>query len=140
MNSNLLLIIKHTPLNYLEILCTCIAIVGQVCFHWCLIAKFVKLPWYITGSVGLVNGINEDVTAAKLLPTTVLTCAVDWVTFCHLLKTQDCFLCPYGRFNPWPATHLPLPPTPPPSGPPTSMMFHSLYYSCCKKLLKNQQC
>ena len=88
-----------------------IAIDGQVCFHWWLIADSVKPPWCTTGSVGLVNGINKDVTGARLLPTTVSTCPVDWVPFCHLLKTQHCCLCPYGRFNPPPATHLPTPPT-----------------------------
>ena len=86
-----------------------ITIDGQVCFYWRLIADSVKPP-------GLVNGINKDMTGVKLLPTTVVTCAVDWVHFCHLLKTQHCCLWPYGRFNPPPATHhapstYPTPPT-----------------------------
>ena len=88
-----------------------IAIDGQVCFHWRLIADPIKPPWCNTGSVGPVNGINKDVTGARLLSTTVSTCPVDWVPFCHLLKTQYCRLCPYRRFNPPPATHLPPPPT-----------------------------
>ena len=110
-----------------------IAIYGQVCFHWWLIADFVKPPWCTTGSVELVNGINKDMTGAKLLPTTTLTCAVDWVPFCHLLKTQHCCLCPYGRFNPPPATHPPLhPPHLPPAHPPP-ITCHSWYYSHCEK-------
>ena len=86
-----------------------VAIDGQVCFHWRLIADSVKPPWCTTGSVGLVNGINKNVTGTKLLPTTISTSAADWVPFCHLLKTQHCCLCPYGRFNPLPATHSPHP-------------------------------
>ena len=125
MKSNLLLIIKPTLLRYLDT--KHIAINGQVCFHWWLIANPVKPPWYNMGSVGSVNGINKDVTGARLLPTTVLTCPVDWVPFCHSLKMQLCSLCPYERFNPPLATHPLPPPTPPP------ITCHLWYYSCCEK-------
>ena len=91
-----------------------IAIDDQVCFHWRLIADPVKPLWCNTASAGPVNGINKDVTGARVLTTTVLTCPMDWVSFCHLLKAQHCRLYPYGRFNPPPATHLPPSPTPPP--------------------------
>ena len=37
----------------------------------------VKLPRCTIGFVGPVNGINKDVTDAKLLPTTVSTYVVD---------------------------------------------------------------
>ena len=103
------------------------AIDGQVCFHWRLIADPVKPPWCNTGSVGPVGGTNKDVTDARLLPMTVSTCPVDWVLFCHSLKTQHCCLCPYGSFNPPPAAHPPPPPTPPP------ITCHSWYYSRCEK-------
>ena len=94
LKSNLLLIIA-LPRNIKNI-----AIDGQLCFYWWLIADPVKPPWCTTWSVGPVNGINKDVTGVRLLPTTVWTCLVDWVPFCHLLKTQHCYLCRYGRFNP----------------------------------------
>ena len=95
MKSNLLLSITLTPLHYLEILSTYVAMDSQVCFQWQFIADSVKPPWCTTGSVGLMNGINKDMTGARLLPTTVSTCAVNWVPFCHLPKIQYCFLCPY---------------------------------------------
>ena len=121
MKSNLLLIIKLYTLS-LPINTKHIAIDGQVCFHWWLIANFVKPPWCTTGSVGLVNGINKDLTGAKLLSMTVSTCAVYWVPVCHFLKTQHCYLCPYGRFNPPLATHFPPSPTPSLSHPPTHLL------------------
>ena len=65
-----------------------IAIDGQVCFHWRLIADPGKPPLCNTGSVGPVGGTNKDVTGARLLPTTVSTCPVDSVPFCHSLKTR----------------------------------------------------
>ena len=132
MKSNLLLIIKPTLLHYLKNT-KHIAIDGQVCFHWRLIADPVKPQWYNTGPVGPVSGTNKDVTGARLLWTTVSTCPVDWVPFCHLLKTQHCSPCPYGRFNLPPATHLPPPPTP------YNMPFLILQ-SLWKKLLKIQRC
>ena len=118
-----------------------IAIDGQVYFHWRLVANLVKPPWCNTGPVGPVGGTNKDVTGARLLWTTVLTCPVDWVPFCHLLKTQHCCLCPYERFNPPPATYTPPPPTWPPSHPPThpyNMPF--LILQSLWKSLKIQQC
>ena len=63
--------------------------------------------------MGPVGGTNKDVTDTRLLPMTVSTCPVDSVPFCHSLKTQHCCLCPYGSFNPPPATHPPPPPTRP---------------------------
>ena len=56
----------------------------------------VKPSRCTTGSVEPVNGINKDVSSARLLPTTVSTYPVDWVYFCHLLKTQHYCLCLYG--------------------------------------------
>ena len=126
MKSNLLLIIKptYTLLHYLKIQNTKhIAIDDQVYFHWRLIAEPVKPPWCNTVSVGPVNGTNKDVTDARLLPTTVSTCPMDRVPFCLLLKTQYCCLCPYGRFNPPPATHM-LPPSLPPSNQPHPSPTH----------------
>ena len=86
-------------------ICTYLAIDGQVCFYRRLIVDPIKSPRWITGSVGTVNGINRDVSGARLLSMTALTYPVDWVYFCHLLKTQHCCLCPNERYNP------PLPPT-----------------------------
>ena len=64
-----------------------------------------KLCWHNrlkpTESMGRVNGINKDVSGAKLLPTTVSTCPVDWVSFCHLLKTQHCCLCHIVGLSPY---------------------------------------
>ena len=69
-------------------------------------------PWrYTTGSMEPVIGINKDVSGAWLLPMTISTYPVDWVCFCHLLKTQHCCLCPNGRYNPPLATHPPPPST-----------------------------
>ena len=101
-----------------------IAIDSQVCFHWRLIANPVKPPWCNTGSVGPVYGTNTDVTGARLLPTTVSTCPVDWVPFCQSLKTQHCCMCPYGSFNLPPATHPPL--HPPHPLPPTHPLYHAI--------------
>ena len=61
------------------------AIDGQVCFHRWLIADPVKTPRYITGSVGHVN--------SQTASNTVLIYPVDWVSFCHFLKTQHYCLC-----------------------------------------------
>ena len=71
-----------------------IAIDSQVCFHGRLIADPVKPSWCNTGSVGPVGGTNKDVTGARLVPTTVSTCPVDSVPFCHSLKTQHCCMKP----------------------------------------------
>ena len=111
------------------------AIDGQVYFHRQLFADPVKSQRYTTGSVEPANGINKDVIGATLLPMIVLTYPIDWVCFCHLLKTQHCCLCPIGRYNLPLATHppQPLPPIP-------------LLRAICditvtvKKLLKIQQC
>ena len=49
-----------------------------MCFHRRLIADPVKPPMYtIAGSMGPVNGINKDVSGARLLLTTVSTYPVD---------------------------------------------------------------
>ena len=86
--------------------CGCIwpSILSQTAFY-CR----VKPPRCITESVEPVNSINKDVSGDRLLPTTVSTYPVEWVCFCHLLKTQNCCLCPNGRHNPSPGAH-PLPP------------------------------
>ena len=109
--------------------CVCVCVCVYMCVHVCTCAcerkihtyrrqrvtetgrEPVKPPWCNGGSLGPVSGTNKDVTGARLLPTTVSTCHVDGVSFCHLLKTQHCCVCPYGRFNPPLATHLPPPPT-----------------------------
>ena len=75
LKSNLLVIIKPTLLYYLET--PIIAIDGHICYHRQLIAYPVKPPRCITGSVGPMNGINKDVSGARLLPTTALTYPVD---------------------------------------------------------------
>ena len=91
--------------------CTKLAIDGQVCFHWRLITNPVKPPWWTTGSVGLVNGTNKDVTGAKLLPTTVSTCAVEWVTYWRHSTASICVLMESLTRLRLP-THPPPPPTP----------------------------
>ena len=120
LKSNLLMIIKPTILHYPEIPSTYVVIDGQVCFHRWLIADPVESLRCTTGSMGLVNGINKDVSGARLLPMTVSTCSVDWVSFCHLLKTQHYCLCPNERYSSFLTTHLPTLPTPshPPIHPP----------------------
>ena len=137
LKSNLFLNIKPTLLHYSEIPNTCIAIDGQVC-RW-LFADPIKLPRCTTGSMEPVNGINKDVSGTRLLPMTVSTYPVDWICFCHLLKTLHCCLCPSGRYNLPLATHPPPPPTPPltPAHPynVTSVILQSMW----KKLLKTQQ-
>ena len=40
------------------------------------VSFFLMLKMSTTESVGPMNGINKDVTGAKLLPTTILTCPV----------------------------------------------------------------
>ena len=50
---------------------------GQVCFHRWLCADHVKIPRYTTEPDRPVNGINKDVSGAKLLPTTVSVYPVD---------------------------------------------------------------
>ena len=45
-----------------------------------------------TGSLGPMNGINKDVSGTRLPPTIISTYTVDFVCFCHLLKTQHCCL------------------------------------------------
>ena len=117
-----------------------ITIDDQVCFHWRLIANPVVSPWYNTGFVGSANGINKDVTGARLRQTTVSTCPVNWVPFYNLLKTQHCCLCPYGKLNLPPATYPPLHPLHPPSTYPPLITCHLWYYSHCEKLLKTKQC
>ena len=49
------------------------AIDGQVCFHRQLFADPVKSPRYTVGFLEPVNGINKDVSGARLLPKTVST-------------------------------------------------------------------
>ena len=117
------------------------AIDGQVCFHWWLIADPVESPWCITGSVVQWMALIR----MWLVPDCCqqLSQSVLWIESlsCHLLRTQHCCLCPYGRFNPPPATHLPPPPTPftqpTPFHLPTPcdvpfMILQSLWKSCSK--------
>ena len=52
---------KHIAINY------------QVCFHRWFYAGPIKLQKCTTGSVELVEGINKDVSSARLLPMTVST-------------------------------------------------------------------
>ena len=57
------------------------AIDSQVCLHRWLFIDPVKPPWCTTGSGKPVNGINKEVSGTRLLPMTVLTYPVDWVSF-----------------------------------------------------------
>ena len=75
LKSNLLLIIKLTLALHRNT--KHIAIDGQVCIHRQIIADPVKPPWCTTGYVEPVNGINKDVSNARLLITTVLTYPVE---------------------------------------------------------------
>ena len=61
------------------------AINGQVCFRRPF-AISVRPLRYTIGSLGPVNG-NKDVSGTRLLPMTVSTYPMDWICFCHLLKT-----------------------------------------------------
>ena len=96
------------------------AIDGQVCFRRWPFAISVRPLRCTIGPLGPVNGINKDVNGTRLLPMTVSTYPMDWVSFCHLLKTQHCYLCPIEGITwvwllilphhpPTPTTH-PLPP------------------------------
>ena len=58
-----------------------------------------------TGPVEPMGDINKDVCGAKLLPTSILACAVNCSRFCYLMKTQQCCLCPCGKYNLPPAAH-----------------------------------
>ena len=148
LESNLLLIIKPAILHYPEIPSTYVVIDDQVCFHRWLIADPVESSRCTTGSMGLVNGINKDVSGARLLPMTASTCPVDWVFFYHLLKTQHCCLCPNGRYSSLLTTYLPALPTPshplPPTHPSThpynmpSMILQSLWAVLASKLKQLQ--
>ena len=89
MKSNLSLIIKPTLLHLLPRNIKYIAIDGQVCFYWRFIVNPVKPPWCTTGFVGPVNGINKDVTGAKLLPMFVSTCLCLCGLSHFLLLTED---------------------------------------------------
>ena len=109
---------------------------SHVCFHRWLFADPVKPPRCTTGSVVPVNDFIKDVSGARLLPTTVLSYPVDWVSFCHLLKTQHCCLCPNERYNLLPASHLPPPPIPPPPTYPPPITCHPWYYSHCKNVVQ----
>ena len=53
------------------------AIDGHVCFHRWPFAVPVRTPRCTTGSLGPVNGINKDVTGARLLSTTVSSYPMD---------------------------------------------------------------
>ena len=107
---------------------------GQVCFHRQPFATPVRPLRCTTGSLGPVNGINKDVSSTRLLPTTVSTYPVNWICFCHLLKTQYCCLCPI--------THLQLPTCPtlfPPTHPPLQRAISDITVAE-KKLLSSCSC
>ena len=53
------------------------AIDGRVCFHIWPFAVPVKPSRYTTGSLGVVNGINKNVSGARLLTMTISTYPVD---------------------------------------------------------------
>ena len=53
------------------------AIDDQVCLHRWLFADPVKLPKWTTGSAEPLNGINKDVSGARLLLMTFLTFPVN---------------------------------------------------------------
>ena len=110
------------------------AIYGQVCFHrWPFVIP-VRSTRCTTDSLGPVNDINKDMSGTRLLPTTVSTYPVDWVCFCHLLKTQHCCLCPSGRY-----TRLRLPTCL--HHPPTSYNMPSVILQLLWKMaLKTQHC
>lgn len=95
------------------------AIDGLVCFFRRPFADPVKPRGCISRPVLPLGGTNREPCGSKPLPTTVSAYPVDCVCFCGILKTQDCCLCPNGRFSPPPAAHPPPPPTPPPSRLPT---------------------
>ena len=63
-----------------------LSLLSQAAF--CHPSQTIKV--HSTGSLGPVNGINKDVSDTRLLLTTVLTYPMNWVCFCHLLKTQHC--------------------------------------------------
>ena len=92
----------------------------QVCFHGGLFANPVKPQRCTTEPVGPLDGINKDVSGAKLLLTIIPVYPVDfchilWILhvatcFCPLLKTQHHCMCPNGSCNLPLASH-PSPPT-----------------------------
>ena len=124
MKSNLLLIIKPTlalPKNTKHI-----AIDDQICFHWRLIAKPVKPPWYNTGSVGPVSARMWLVpNCCQQLSRPVLWIKSLSVTYWRL-STAVCVLME-GLTHLWLPTH------------PYNVPFMILQ-SLWKKLLKTQQC
>ena len=74
-----------------------------------------------------LRGINRTAWGAKLLLTPVLAFFVDYISLCHTLKAQHCFLSLNGCFNPPSASHPPLPP-PPLSHPPNPYRLNLGYY------------
>ena len=72
-----------------------------------------------------MGGINK--CGARLLPTTVSACAMNFVHFCHLVKSQHCCLCSCGIYNPPLAAHLHLA-TLPPSCTPTLLYVCAICY------------
>ena len=82
---------------------------GQVCFHRRLFADLVKPQGCTTEPVRPLDGINKDVSGAKLLLTTTSAYPVHCACICPLLKTQHHCLCPNGRCNPPSASHPPPP-------------------------------
>ena len=74
------------------------AIDGQVCFQRQPFAASVpfKPPRCTTGSLGPVNGINKDVSGARLLPMTALTYPADESVSVTDWKTEQCKICSYS--------------------------------------------
>ena len=85
---------------------------GQVCFHRGPFANPVKPQRCTTDPVRPPDGINKDVSGAKLLLTTISVYPVHCACFCPLLKTQHHCLCPNRNYNLPSASHPPLPPPP----------------------------
>ena len=50
---------------------------GHVCFHRWPFAVPVRPPRCTTGCLGVVNGINKDLSGTRLLPVTVSTYPMD---------------------------------------------------------------
>ena len=92
----------------------------QVCFHRGLFANPVKPQRCTTEPVRSLDGINKDVSGAKLLLTTTSGYPVHCACFSPLLKTQHHCLCPNGSCNPPSAFHPSPPPPRPPLTPTTS--------------------
>ena len=109
---------------------------NQVCFHRGLFANPVKPQRCTTEPVGPLDGINKDVSGAKLYPMAVLAYPVDCYCLCHLLNTQYCCLCLNSSLNPPSASHPSLPPLTP-SHPPIPLHATCDITVAVKKVVQN---